>query len=198
MRLIVKYAGYAKAKMAAEEGGDWELHVVAHSAGSIFAAHAIDPLKELGMNWRSLQLIAPAMRIDLFRDKMSGHIDRGECPRPTLYVLSKVGELDDDVGPYGKSLLYLVSNALEGAREVPLLGMEKYLDREIDIRSMLDRDIDGLPGIVVSGADGPVGAIAKSDTHGGFDNDPNTMNSILRRILGRAPAYPFEDRDLQF
>jgi hypothetical protein len=198
MRLVVKYAGYAKTQMAATPGADWELHVVAHSAGSIFAAHAIDPLKELGMHWRSLQLIAPAMRMDLFRDKMSTHIDRNECPRPTLYVLSDVGELDDDVGPYGKSLLYLVSNALEGAREVPLLGMQKYLEQATDIRSMLERDIDGLPGIVISGADGPVGAIAKSDTHGGFDNDPNTKNSVLRRILGSTPAYPFTERDLQF
>jgi hypothetical protein len=198
MRLVVKYAGYAKAKMAAEEGNDWELHVVAHSAGSIFAAHAIDPLKELGMNWRSLQLIAPAMRMDLFRNKLSRHINKGDCPRPTLYILSDVGELDDDVGPYGKSLLYLVSNALEGAREVPLLGMQKYLEQESDVRSMLDRDIDGLPGIVISGMDGPVGAIAKSDTHGGFDNDPNTMNSVLTRILGNTPAYPFTQRDLQF
>lgn len=198
MRLVVKYAGYAKAQMAAEEGDEWELHVVAHSAGSIFAAHAIDPLKELGINWRSLQLIAPAMRMDLFRSKVSAHIDRGECPRPTLYVLSDVGELDDDVGPYGKSLLYLVSNALEGTRGVPLLGMQKYLEQEGDIRNLLDRDIDGLPGIVISGVEGPVGAIAKSDTHGGFDNDPNTMNSVMRRILGNTPRYPFTERDLQF
>lgn len=198
MRLVMKYARYAKAKINAEEGDDWELHVVAHSAGAIFAAHAIDPLKELGINWRSLQLMAPAMRMDLFREKISDHVNKGECPRPILYILSDVGELDDDVGPYGKSLLYLVSNALEGARGVPLLGMQKYLEQENDVRKMLDRDVDGLPGIVISGVEGPIGAIAKSDTHGGFDNDPNTMNSVLTRILGTTPSYPFTQRDLQF
>jgi hypothetical protein len=51
---------------------------------------------------------------------------------------------------------------------------------------------------VVAGEDGPVGAVSRSDTHGGFDNDPNTMNSVLRRILGTAPAFPFTQRDLQF
>jgi hypothetical protein len=198
MRLIVKYASQAKLAMGAKDPEEWELHVVAHSAGAIFAAHAIAPLTGLQIPWRSLQLIAPAMRIDLFKEKMRRHIQKGECPRPTLYILSDVGELDDDVGPYGKSLLYLVSNALEGAREVPLLGMQKYLEADSSVASLLGKDIDGLPGIVVSGAPGPVGAIAQSDTHGGFDNDPNTMNSILRRILGSAPAVAFTQRDLQF
>jgi len=198
MRLIVKYASQAKLAMSAQDQQEWELHVVAHSAGAIFAAHAIAPLTGLQIPWRSLQLMAPAMRIDLFKEKMRRHIQKGECPRPTLYILSDVGELDDDVGPYGKSLLYLVSNALEGAREVPLLGMQKYLEADSGVASLLGKDIDGLPGIVVLGAPGPVGAIAQSDTHGGFDNDPNTMNSILRRILGSAPPVAFTQRDLQF
>lgn len=111
---------------------------------------------------------------------------------------SDVGELDDDVGPYGKSLLYLVSNALEGEREVPLLGMQKFLRADTSLSGLPAAHPDGLPGIVVSGEEGPVGAIAKSDTHGGFDDDPNTMNSILHRILGAGPRFPFQDRDLQF
>jgi hypothetical protein len=45
---------------------------------------------------------------------------------------------------------------------------------------------------------GVPGAVAESNTHGGFDNDPYTMNSILRRILGAKPAVPFSERDLQF
>jgi len=199
MQLIAKYAALARKAIADADGGrDWELHVVAHSAGSIFTAHALPALAGLGVNWRSLQLIAPAIRIDLFKKTMLAHINENKCPRPTLYILSKVGELDDDVGPYGKSLLYLVSNALEGEREVPLLGMQKFLDQDATLHSLLDAHIDGLPGIVVSGVEGPAGAVAKSDTHGGFDNDPNTMNSVLHRILGRGPSVPFEDRDLQF
>ena len=37
-----------------------------------------------------------------------------------------------------------------------------------------------------------------ADTHGGFDNDPATMNSVLTRILGRKPKYPFNARDLDY
>lgn len=109
-----------------------------------------------------------------------------------------MGELDDDVGPYGKSLLYLVSNAFEGKREVPLLGMKKFLNDDKDLSALLGRNIDGLPGIVVSGEGDKPGETAKSDTHGGFDNDPNTMNSLLVRILGALPKVAFTNRDLQF
>lgn len=199
MQLIAKYAGMAKKAIVSTDGGaGWELHVVAHSAGAIFTAYALPALSGLGINWRSLQLIAPAIRIDLFREKMLEYIKNNACPRPTLYILSDVGELDDDVGPYGKSLLYLVSNALEGQREVALLGMQKFLDRDAELSTLLGAQSGGLPGIVVSGVQGPVGAIAKSDTHGGFDNDPNTMNSVMYRILGQHPVVPFEQRDLQF
>lgn len=63
---------------------------------------------------------------------------------------------------------------------------------------LLGSQVDGLPGIVVSGEGDKAGAMAKSDTHGGFDNDPNTMNSVLVRILGELPKVAFTDRDLQF
>jgi hypothetical protein len=198
MRLVMKYAAQAREVLVRKGEVDWELHVVAHSAGAIFAAHAIAPLAGIQMNWRSLQLMAPAIRIDRFKDSIAAQVAKGACPRPTLYILSRVGELDDDVGPYGKSLLYLISNALEGSRAVPLLGMQACLEQDAAIHELLSQPVDGLPGIVVAGEDGPVGAICRSDTHGGFDNDPNTMNSVLRRILGAAPAFPFTQRDLQF
>jgi hypothetical protein len=197
MQRIVNYAKEAKASLGKSAGDDWELHVVAHSAGSILAAHAIEPLQSLGLAWKSLQFMAPAMRMDLFKMLVLPKITGEACPKPSMYILSDVGERDDDVGPYGKSLLYLVSNAFESSREVPLLGMEKFLAQERAVQDLL-AEVDGLPGIVVAGAGNQPGAISKSDTHGGFDNDPNTMNSVLFRILGRAPDTAFTERDLQF
>ena len=41
----------------------------------------------------------------------------------TLDILSDERELADSVGPYGKSLLYLVSRALEDHHKTPILGM---------------------------------------------------------------------------
>jgi hypothetical protein len=198
MHLLKNAVQAAKQKMDHAMLIDWELHVVAHSAGAILSTHAVPLLADLGIPWKSTQFMAPAIRMDSFRRLAVPSIAKRACPRPVLYILSEIGELDDDVGPYGKSLLYLISNALEGRRVVPILGMRKFLERENDIRNLLNRKIDGLPGIVVSGQGDQAGATSKSDSHGGFDNDPNTMNSILMRILGGPPARAFNERDLQF
>ncbi|MEP6887982.1 MAG: C1 family peptidase [Nitrospirales bacterium] len=198
MQRIVKYVKQAKAGLEKAAVTEWELHVVAHSAGSILTAYAVPLLASLGVSWKTLQFMAPAIRMDLFKAAMVPKIMEGTCPQPSLYILSQVGELDDDVGPYGKSLLYLVSNAFEDTRGVPLLGMKKFLNDDKKLLALLGRDIDGLPGIVVSGEGDTPGAAAKSDTHGGFDNDPNTMNSVLVRILGTLPKKVFTNRDLQF
>jgi len=37
-----------------------------------------------------------------------------------------------------------------------------------------------------------------STAHGGFDNDPATMNDILQRVLGKAPKRPFNKSDLHY
>jgi hypothetical protein len=192
--------------------GSWELHIVAHSAGSIFTAYAIDKLLHIGVPIKSIQFLAPAITNQLFRDTLLQHIQHGECPAPTVYALSDVGELDDNVGPYGKSLLYLVSNAFERKRETPLLGMERFVNLDHDpkekgfivdreIGNLLSTEVNGWPSLVISGRApahetmGP--SICRSDTHGGFDNDPYTLNSVLFRILGKAPERSFNVRDLQ-
>ena len=58
--------------------------------------------------------------------------------------------------------------------------------------------IDGLPAVVIAGIDQGPGSLSRSSTHGGFDNDPATLNSVLYRILGTEPVRPFTTRDLQF
>jgi len=198
MRLVVQCVKEAEKRLGKAAGLNWELHVVAHSAGSILTAHAATLLSGLGLSWKTLQFMAPAIRMDLFKEVMVPKILDRTCPKPSLYILSKAGELADVVGPYGKSLLYLVSNAFEGSRGVPLLGMQKFLEADPEVRVLLAHDRNGLPGIVVSGEEGSAGAVATSATHGGFDNDPETMNAILFRILGKMPTVAFTNRDLQF
>ena len=127
LRILAQKAARLLKGLPAGERKKWELHVVGHSAGSIFAAHAIELLGQLGMAFRSLQLMAPAIRADLFKDTVMPAVKAGLCPHPTMYALSDVGERDDSVGPYGKSLLYLVSNAFDGRRETPLVGMERFV-----------------------------------------------------------------------
>ena len=192
----------------------WELHVVGHSAGSIFAAHALDSLIDLGINLKSLQLMAPAIRADLFKERIIPLVKRNKCPQPSVYLLSDVGELDDNVGPYGKSLLYLVSNAFERKRQAAIVGMERFVrsnSTDKQHKSAVDPELEeffsvdvaqGQPSLIVAGAgprsDKPSPNLSRSESHGGFDNDPATLNSVLFRILGDAPRRPFDARDLQY
>ncbi len=104
-----------------------ELHVIGHSAGALFAAHALPKLLGLGVKLASLQLFAPATSVAEFQRLVLPRILRRQCPVPTLYLLSDDAERHDRLGPYGKSLLYLVSNAFEGRRQTPLLGMHRYV-----------------------------------------------------------------------
>lgn len=191
MQLIRKYATAALGNASPQEKQNWELHVVAHSAGSIFAAHASEHLTSLEIPLKTLQLMAPAIRIDEFKEFMLPAITSKTCPQPTLYLLNEQQELDDTVGPYGKSLLWLVSNAFEDKRGTPILGMTHHLNADPKLKQKLGE-------IVVSVSQGTPGSENASTSHGGFDNDVPTMNSVLRRILGQAPTHPFEKRDLDF
>ena len=73
--------------------------------------------------------MAPAIRMDEFKQFFLSALRPGSCPSCPVYILSDEGERDDTVGPYGKSLLYLVSNSFERRRETPLLGMAKLYRR---------------------------------------------------------------------
>ncbi|MFP5245667.1 MAG: C1 family peptidase, partial [Thermoanaerobaculia bacterium] len=152
MQLIAKYAKAALDAVPAAERSKWELHVVAHSAGSIFAAHAIPHILNAGVEFKTLQFLAPAATTELFSKEILPQVEAGKCPPPSMYILSDEGERDDDVGPYGKSLLYLVSNAFEKSREMPLLGMEKFLLADKALTQFFGRTTNGLPRLVIAGA----------------------------------------------
>lgn len=106
----------------------------------------------------------------------------------------------------------IMSNAFEGVRGTPLLGMEKFingknskLDQTLvddEVAAMLNKKINGRESLVIAGAaraDKLRGDdVCRSETHGGFDNDPFTLNSVLFRILGDDPDREFEMRDLQW
>ncbi len=212
MEILCRHAG----PVVAKGGGAVELHIVAHSAGSIFAAYALDLLARTGVTIRSVQFLAPAITTELFRERVLPHVRAGTCPLPTLYLLSDAGERDDTVGPYGKSLLFLVSNAFERARSVPLLGMERFVSEagevggryvEPDLQELFSQEVQGLPSLIVAGDESHqestdellrLSSLSRSETHGGFDNDPDTMNAVLARVLGEVPARAFTLRDLRY
>lgn len=198
-------ARHAKSSLALGNAADWEVHIVAHSAGSIFAAHLMPVIAGLGVPIETLQFMAPAMTTALFREALMPLIAQGLCPKPTMYILDDKAEQSDTVAKiYGHSLLYLVSNAFEEASRMPLLGMQKFLQQsDAPGAPIVPTDIAGLfsttgrtPNLIV--ANQGVAPLSKSLSHGGFDNDVTTMNTILRRILGKAPAVEFNEKHMAF
>ncbi len=104
-----------------------------------------------------------------------------------VYNLDEEHELDDHVmHVYRKSLLYLVSNAFEEELGVPILGMQEF-SRKIAPQPRLR--------FVYSPKNA---AKAKSTSHGGFDNDPATMNDVLETVLGQTPQHLFTEDNLDY
>jgi pimeloyl-ACP methyl ester carboxylesterase len=167
---------------------DVELHAVGHSAGSIFHAWFIPCALALGApEFRSLHLMAPAMRVDLFKEKLASLIGAPRGIRElTVYTMKENLEAKDTcAGIYRKSLLYLIFHALEPQRKTAILGLEESLRSDQDLSRMFG--LDGEPGeasVVWSQTPTDQGRSASMATsHGGFDDDPATMGSIARRIL---------------
>ena len=164
-------------------------------------------LSGLGMPLKTVQFMAPAIRVDTFKQRLLPALESGKTPLPSLYILSDKLERDDTVGPYAKSLLYLVSNAFEGTREVPILGMKAFIEADRQLAKLFGGQVDGRPALVVSDGTAldPAGEKAAirqgasvSRSHGGFDNDTATMNSVLTRVLDGPPKRLFTARDLHY
>ncbi|WP_216317591.1 C1 family peptidase [Deinococcus aestuarii] len=172
------------------------VHLVGHSAGSIFHAALLERLLAAGIPAESLTLLAPALRVDEFRRRVLPHLgDPARVGRFATFAMSDERELDDTCSyggltGYHKSLLYLVSRALErpgrGDRgEVPLLGMQRFAQMEPDGGGpTLLEEIEARGGAYVTSPSAePDDARSDATTHGGFDDDAPTMTSVLMHVL---------------
>jgi hypothetical protein len=157
-------------------------------------------LIEAGVPVASLALLAPALRVDQFERDVLPHLGSGGAvQRFAVFNLSDRLELDDVCGAggadvYHKSLLYLVSRALENRAprqsEVPLLGMARFFDRPSG-RSTLLGEIRARGGdCVFSPAALRDDSRSDATSHGGFAGNARTMTSVVMRILGRSTAAP--------
>lgn len=186
-----------------------ELHLVGHSAGSIFLA----PLAQLlaaegeigrgpikgrsghGLPVNSLTLWAPACTIELFDDCYRDLIEHGKIKRSTLFCLNDKTEQDDNCARiYNKSLLYLVSNAFENKPRIPalrdgvaLLGMAKAIGKDKALSQLID---SGKIDLVIAPNNQPLDAddASKAMHHGDFDDDPATVSSTFKRIVTPRPG----------
>ena len=178
-----------------KKGSPFELHAVGHSAGSIFLTYMLEAAAEMKLpGFESLHFLAPAITNELFLSKtkpLIGNRTGDTVGSLAMYTMTDDLERDDDTTqPYNKSLLYLVQRALESKKNTPILGMETSIYGDPDIAKFF-----GLGGnrnnsrtdLILSSTAGDdsvqLDSRSESISHGGFDNDPATMNSVLRRIL---------------
>ena len=137
--------------------------------------------------------MAPACTVDFYKEhyaprlgKKNGSTTKVKLSALDIYNLNKQLELDDNVVlVYRKSLLFLVSRALERQTGKPILGMQRY-----------SKKLSAKPGLKIHYSDGKTG-VTRSTSHGGFDNDPRTLNTILKRIIGKNPPHPFQENEME-
>lgn len=111
---------------------DLEIHLIGHSAGSIVLGHLLDLLQvSEHSKVASCTLYAPACTVPFANQYYGKAIKNGVLNQRDFYihVLSNERELDDNVAHiYRKSLLMLVSRALERFHKMPILGIAAAFD----------------------------------------------------------------------
>ena len=173
-----------------------EIHIAAHSAGSIFMAPVVTRLTEADVPIVSCTLWAPACTFDLFRKHYAPAIVADHIHRFALFTLTDDAERDDHCAHvYHKSLLYLVSHAFEKRPRIPLfqsgepiLGMARWIKHEkgddAEMAALFARpNVDWVesPNPFNKGAKGA----ARAMRHGDFDDDEYTLQATLARILAQ-------------
>lgn len=174
----------------AQAGTAKKIHLAGHSTGMILLSYLLARLSVLApqKSIESVSLMAPAGTLDLFgthlQPLLKAPAGSFRIKEMAMYNLVDDLEQDDEVTKaYNKSLLYLVSRAFEEDIPERILGMQNY-SKLIERRNIARLKIHYSKGRV------PGARITTSESHGGFDNDPLTMNHILKRILRSAEESP--------
>lgn len=216
--LLVK----ALCALASSWGDRFELHLIGHSAGSIILGKLLGNLaqKELTDSVKSTHLYAPACTV--------AFANRYYAPQTNIMrnlyldILGDQREQDDNVATiYKKSLLYLVSNALEADLRMPILGMGNVYNstysgwdgssnsaealtnwrNAMEISGLQNPD-PNLNRLFIHDEDkfltrrnGEANTPVKTEnaSHGGFDNNVDIIEKTLERITGAPLALPVDD-----
>ncbi len=176
-----------------------EIHLAGHSAGSIVLGHLL-PLLNKRVAPASLTLFAPACTVGFANQYYGAALRNGKLSPDSVHVdiMDDERERADTVGPYGKSLLYLVSRALEIRHKMPLLGMERAWKSAPEGQWSKDRDIEeaidewsGLAAGIATKVHGKRREYVSTGgsgrirlAHGSFDNDVVVVTAMLERIRG--------------
>lgn len=182
---------------------DVKIHVVGHSAGGVFLAPFLQLLASRNIEAGPLQgeqghdipvetsiLWAPACSVHLFTQTYLPLIEQKLIRRFVVHTLTDEAEQDDScLNIYHKSILYLVSNALEEQAHIPriqegtaLLGMANFIQRDTSLKNLFNGDNRIWIQCPSSDPDHKFSSLASH--HGDFDNDPATLRAALAWITG--------------
>ena len=134
--------------------------------------------------------MAPACRVDLFVEKLIANSSKFKEFK--MYTMADAFEKKDRMVPYfyTHSLLYLISGILENEGkdyDSYILGMERYLLSEkpyheaAELKAVIAYLSNIENSVVYSKSDvgSAIGLQTESLSHGGFDDDPATIKSVL-------------------
>ena len=185
-----------------------EIHMVGHSAGSLLLGNLL-PLLPEDVGIATCTLWAPACTIDFALQRLAPAIDEGKIRATAdtfaIEILDDVREREDSAGPYGKSILYLVSRALEDFHKTPLLGLERVWGNVREAQPWARETVDSvrewtrfcrrkrIRPVVIDVPEVSNGAAAIPTTHGNFDNDAAALTRCLARMLQTQPKFPVEN-----
>ncbi len=192
-----------------------EIHAVGHSAGSIVLGYWLAELEKRKMSVNTLSLFAPACTTAFANQYYRRAIEKKVLNKKSLFIhnLDDEREKADTVGKiYQKSLLYLVSRALEDLHKMPILGLAASWDKQY-YSSSLEKPLfhetqfsemkkwaefmkDGNKPKLYGRSNSRV-KVNQHDTialsHGSFDNDIEVLEFTLKKIRAKALICPVEN-----
>jgi len=183
-----------------------EIHMAGHSAGSILLGSWLKELTKRKLSAETVSLFAPACTIEFTNKTYLSAIEKGTLKKKNLFIhnMDDEREKSDNTGKlYRKSLLYLVSRALEDLHKMPLLGMAAAWDpkncedkmsggfhhtQKGQIEKWSKFIKDGNKAILYGRNKSQVKINLKPDfidlSHGSFDNDIDIVEFTLKKIKG--------------
>lgn len=171
-----------------------KVHFIGFSAGTILLAELIKrvqqdkyPLEEI---ITTLNLWGPATTWELFDKTYNRLAKKMPQDKFSIYNLSDHDERNDGIkGLYQKSILYLVSRALERKPDTHIVGMDKFWSGAGNSKSSKIRYVISNKTAALD----PDKQFASTSRSHSFDDDGRTFNDVLYAILGRKPKFPFEE-----
>lgn len=173
-------------------GKQIEIELIGHSAGSIAICNLLASVgKELdSLKFNNVFFLAPACRTDLFLEKGKTAMDNGLFKRFKMFTMEEQNEKKDHCIPYiyTHSLLYLISGLFEDDVDSKIMGLHEQFKADGRYSAFpelkeLNDFLNANKLILSTDITNPDESMrSNSLKHGGFDDDDNTLKSILKSI----------------